>query len=131
MASTSTSIFTFSDTSTPFGTGMFQVRPKSVRSMVVVAVAPRCCEPCAPEPATDGAHHHVLHPEIHLRVRRIDVPEHVFCPLFAGLCRRFVVCTINSLLTQSIPRARRRLSAAEIAAFDAFLRAYATTSHVL
>lgn len=35
------------------------------------------------------------------------------------------------MLTQSIPKAKRRLSTAEIAAFDAFLRAHATTSHVL
>jgi len=35
------------------------------------------------------------------------------------------------LLTQSIPRAKRRLSEAETTAFDAFLRAYATTAHAL
>jgi len=52
-------------------------------------------------------------------------------PSLPDLFRQIVVCTINSLLTQSIPKAKRRLSAAEIAAFDAFLRAYATTSHVL
>jgi len=47
------------------------------------------------------------------------------------LRRLVVVGTINSLLTQSIPKSRRRLSEAEIAAFDAFLLAYATTAHAL
>jgi DNA-binding MarR family transcriptional regulator len=35
------------------------------------------------------------------------------------------------LLTQSIPRSKRRLSEAEIRAWEAFLRAYAATSHML
>ena len=54
-----------------------------------------------------------------------------FVPLLPVLCRPVVVCTINSLPTQSIPRPKRRLSQAEIAAFDAFLLAYAATSHAL
>src|SRR5207247_5361851 len=33
------------------------------------------------ESATNRAHHHVLDREVHLRVRRVDVPVHV-CPLF-------------------------------------------------
>src|SRR5207245_2210612 len=83
----------------------------------------------ATEPAADGAHHHVLHREVDLRVRGIDVPEHVF-PLMP-LPRRLVAGTINSLPTQPIPKTRRRLSEAEIRAWEAFVRAYATTSHVL
>jgi DNA-binding MarR family transcriptional regulator len=38
---------------------------------------------------------------------------------------------MNSLLTQSIPKSKRRLSEAEVRAWEAFLRAYAATSHVL
>ncbi|HYR92926.1 MAG TPA: MarR family transcriptional regulator [Methylomirabilota bacterium] len=38
---------------------------------------------------------------------------------------------MNSLLTQSIPKSKRRLSEAELRAWEAFLRAYAATSHVL
>src|SRR5207245_1187215 len=37
----------------------------------------------------------------------------------------------NWLPTQPIPRTRRRLSETELRAWEAFLRAYATTSHVL
>ena len=43
---------------------------------------------------------------------------------------RLVDDTINSLTTQSIPR-KRRLSAAEIAAWEAFLLAYSATTHAL
>jgi DNA-binding MarR family transcriptional regulator len=46
-------------------------------------------------------------------------------------CRPVVVCTINWLLTQSIPKSKRRLSEAEIRAWEAFLRAYAATTHML
>jgi DNA-binding MarR family transcriptional regulator len=53
------------------------------------------------------------------------------CSPLPGLAGVLVADTINSLPTQSIPKAKRRLSAAEVAAFDAFLRAYATTCHAL
>src|SRR6266849_5754966 len=55
----------------------------------------------------------------------------VCSPLCRHLRRLVVVCTINSLLTQSIPRSKRRLSEAEIRAWEAFQRAYAATSHML
>jgi DNA-binding MarR family transcriptional regulator len=38
---------------------------------------------------------------------------------------------MNSLPTQSIPKSKRRLSEAEVAGWEAFLRAYAVTSHAL
>jgi DNA-binding MarR family transcriptional regulator len=42
-----------------------------------------------------------------------------------------VADTINSLPTQSIPKSKRRLTEAEVAGWEAFMRAYARTSHAL
>lgn len=50
----------------------------------------------------------------------------------SGCAGDLVVATINSLPTQSIPtKSKRRLSQAELAGWEAFLRAYAATSHAL
>jgi DNA-binding MarR family transcriptional regulator len=46
-------------------------------------------------------------------------------------CRLLVAGTINSLPAQSIPRRKRRLTEAEIAGWEAFLRAYAATTRAL
>lgn len=53
------------------------------------------------------------------------------CSPLAGLCRLIVVGTINSLPAQPIPRRRRRLSAAEITAWETFLLAHAATTQAV
>ena len=54
-----------------------------------------------------------------------------FSPWTAQFPCTVVADTINSLPTQSIPKSKRRLTEAELAGWEAFIRAYATTSHAL
>src|SRR5439155_8176721 len=62
------------------------------------------------ESATNRAHHHVLDGEVHLRVRRVDVPVHVY-PLFAlwrtSCCHnQLVACAIYSSAETSFDGSR-------------------------